>query len=466
MAITAATSTALDVPSLVSQLMSAERKPITDLNAKVTSYQAKVSSLATIGGLVSTLQGSLQGLVGNLQSFSAVSSDTSSFSATAGTTALAGTYSVSVEHLAQAQTLAASGQASQSAALTNADSTVTFSIGGTTTSINIAAGASLQDISSAINDANFGVRASVVNDGSNTPYRLTLSSTSSGLSNAIDSITISASSDLGLDGDSTLNGLLAFNPTAHAPAPPVAPATALTQVVEPLNASLTVNGISISSPTNTVTGAIQGVTLVLKNTTAAPTTLTVARDTSAITSAVSSFVDSYNALATQLRSRSAYGSDGTTAPTLSGDGTVRQMIEQLRSIFMTPASGGTLSALSEVGITTKSDGTLSFDSAKLTSALTNDFSGVSKLFSSTTGYATRLSAWTTSITQTGGAIDQRKQVLNNSIKGYNDQIAKLEKRMTVLQAQYTTTYSNLNMLLSNMNATSTYLSQQFSKSSS
>ncbi len=456
----ASSSAVLDVTSLVSQLMAVERQPITKLNTKVTSYQTKISSFGTLSGLVSGFQTALQGLQNSLQGYAATPSDASVFSATATSTAEAGTYSLNVAHLAQAQNLVASGQLSATDPLSTGASTVTFNVGGTSTPVTIAAGATLQDIRTAINSANLGVTATIVNDGSGTPYRLALSSNNSGLSNAINSITIMTG------GDASLNSLLAYNPTENAPGAPVPPATALTQVVAPLDASFTVNGIAITSASNTVTDAIQGVTLTLKSPTTTAATLTVARDTSAVSKAVSSFVDTYNALASQLRSRSAYGTSTSAAPALAGDGTVRQMLDQLRGIFMAPASGGTLSYLSQVGISTQADGTLKLDSSKLASAMANNFSDVSNLFSSATGFATRLDTWATSVVQTGGLIDSRTKSLNTSIKGYNDQISTLEARMTVLQKQYTTTYTNLNMLLSNMNSLSDYLTSQFSTKTS
>jgi flagellar hook-associated protein 2 len=192
--------------------------------------------------------------------------------------------------------------------------------------------------------------------------------------------------------------------------------------------------------------------------------LTVERDTSAISTAASGFVDAYNALSSQLKSRSAFGNASTAAPVLAGDGTVRLMLDQMRGIMMTAASGGTLTSLSQVGISLQADGSLKLDSSKLKTAVTNNFSDVVNLFSSATGYATRFDAWATSVVQTGGMIDARTTSINTSVKGYNDQISKLELRMTALQKQYTTTYSNLNNLLSNMNKTSAYLTQQFSSS--
>lgn len=444
MAVTASGSTVLDVPTLVSQLMSIERKPIDKLNAKVTDYQAKISSFGTLSGLVSSFQSALGDLKSSLQGYSATASDTNVFSATAASTAAAGSYSLVVSQLAQAQNLVAAGQASDISAIAGTSaSTVTFTVGTASTEITIPANATLQDIRTAINTANLGVTATIVNDGSATPYRLALSASATGVSKGISSITPSGD-------DPAISNLLA----------------SLTQTVAAQDASFTVNGIQVTSASNGIAGAIQGVTLTLKAPTTTPATLTVARDTSAINAAVLKFVETYNALMTQLKSRSAYGNAASAAGALAGDGTVRQMLEQLRGIFMSPAGGGTLTYLAEVGISTQVDSTLKFDSSKLGSAMASDFSDVTNLFSSATGFATRLDAWATSTLQTGGLIDSRTKGLNTSIKSYNDQISGLERRMAVLQKQYTTTYSNLNMFLANMNSTSTYLTSQFSQGTS
>jgi flagellar hook-associated protein 2 len=250
--------------------------------------------------------------------------------------------------------------------------------------------------------------------------------------------------------------LLAFTSATPNPAPPAMSESAAAQ-----DASFTVNGIAISSATNTVTDAIQGVTLTLKSEATTATTLTVARDTATIDKAAAKFVESYNALATQMKSLTAFGTDTKKAGGLAGDGTARQMLDQLRSIFTTPASGGTLGYLSEIGITTQAGGTLKFDSSKLKTALSNDFSDVVNLFSGATGFATRMDNWATSVTQTGGLISARTQNLNSSIDRYNEQIDRLELQMTELKKRYTTTYSNLNMMLSRMNDTSSYLTSQF-----
>lgn len=446
----------LDVASLVSQLMTVERQPINKLNTKIESSQTKISSFGTIKGLVSGFQTALQSLSTNLQAYSATASDTSVLSATASSTAVAGAYSLNVTTLAQAHKLAAAGQVSDTSAISSGASTVTFTVGTTNTDISIAAGATLQDIRTAINAANIGVTASIVNDGSGSPYRLALSSNATGTGNAINNITIQTG------GDAAVNNLLAYNPSTNAPAP--APTVPMVQTVAAQNANFTVNGIPVIKSSNTVTDAIQGVTLNL--TKSGTANLTVARDNTAINSAASSFVDTYNAMVSQLKSRSAYGSATKAAPELAGDGTVRMMLDQLRGIFgtpATPASGGSLTSLSQVGISVQANGSLKLDSSKLNSAMATNFSDVTNLFSSATGYVTRLSAWADSVVQTGGLIDVRTQNINNTIKSYSEQVTQLESKMIVIQKRYTTQYSELNMMLNKMNNTSAYLTQQFNK---
>ena len=470
MAITASSTTALDVPSLVSQLMAVERQPIDKLNTKITNYEAKISSFGTLSSLVSSFQTAAKGLNTGLQKLAATPSDPSVLSATAGSSAVPGSYAVNVSKLAQPHNLVAAGQASSSAAIGNgAATTVTFDLGtisGGTLTDGVYSGAAftsngngsasitidgsnntLEGIRDAINAAALGVTATIVNDGSGTPYRLALTSSSSGVSNSI-KITTSG-------GDGAIDSLLGYDPagTQH-----------LTQTLAAQNAQLTVNGIAITSASNTVSEAIQGVTLTLKNTTATPASLAVARDTTAIETAASGFVDAYNALGSQIKSRSAYGTSTSNGGALAGDGTLRLMQDQLRGIFNTPATGGTLTSLAQVGIAFQKDGSLALDSSKLDSAIAANFSDVTNLFSSSTGYATRLEKWAKSALQAGGLIDTRTQSLNKYVKDRNEEIDRLENRMTALQKKYTAEYTNLNLMLSRMNSTSTFLTQQLASS--
>jgi flagellar hook-associated protein 2 len=234
----------------------------------------------------------------------------------------------------------------------------------------------------------------------------------------------------------------------------------MAQTVAAQDASFTLNGILITKSSNAVTDAIQGVTLNLSK--IGTSDVNVARDTAAASKAAEGFVDTYNALASKLKSLTAYGS---SAGALAGDGTLRMMQDQLRGILNTPATGGTLSTLSSVGIGFQADGTLKLDTTKLNTAMAADFSDVANLFSSASGFATRLDTWASAIVQPTGLIDQHTDNLNTTITSYNEQIRTLEVKMTALQKQYTKTYTDLNTMLMSMNSTSTYLAQQFASGS-
>lgn len=446
--------------------MSIERKPIDKLNTKESSYQAKLTALGTIKSKVAALQTAAQALgsssTSSLLAFKATPSDTTIFSATAGSTAVAGTYSLAVTALAQSQKLVAAGQTSSTAAIGDGTSTVvtfdfgtisggtltngvysgaSFASGGTTASITINSGNNtLQGIRDAINTANMGVTATIVNDGSGTPYRLALSANNGGVSNSIKISTDGA--------NAAITSLLAHDPAGT---------QNLTQTVAAQNAAFSVNGIAVTKTSNTVTDVVEGVTLNLSKTGNA--TLNVERDTAATTKAVSDFVTAYNDLYSSIKNSFNYKSGSA----LAGDSTLRSLQSEMREIMATAASGGALSNLFEVGITSKTDGTLQLDSSKLSSAMSTNFSNVASLFNSTTGYATRINTWSTSALAFDGTFANRTSSLNQSLKSLADQRTALEARMASLEKQYRSTYSSLNVTLAGMNQTSTYLTQQLSK---
>ncbi|MEQ1663009.1 MAG: flagellar filament capping protein FliD [Thiobacillus sp.] len=469
MPITSSTTAALDVPTLVSQLMAIERRPIDTLTERIKSTETKISSYGTISSLLSTFKSAVNGLNTGLQALASTPSDATRFSSTVGSNSVPGTYAVSISQLAQPQNLVAVGQTNSTTPIgSGAATTVTFELGaitggtltnglysgatftpGSTTPISVTIDSTnntLAGIRDAINAGTTGVTATIVNDGSGTPYRLALTSATSGASQSF-RITTS--------GDATIGSLLAHDPEG---------VQNLNQTLAAQDASLNVNGIPITSATNAVSEAIQGVTLTLLNPTTTPASVAVTRDTKAITESVNSFIDAYNALASQLKSRSAYGTNGVGAGALAGDGTIRLLQEQMRGIFNTNASGGTLTTLSQVGISFQRDGSLKLDSSKLNSAVAANFKDVTDLFSAPTGFATRLDAWANSTLASGGLIDTRTTNLNNVVKGQNEEISRLEIRMLLIEKRLITEYTNLNLLLSRMNSTSTFLTQQLASS--
>lgn len=394
--VSSAVTSGLDVNALVSQLMTVEQQPLAKLDKQEASYQAKLSAFGSIKGAMSSFQSTMRTL-SNTSSFrtvTATASDTSVLSATALTSALPGSYSVEVSSLAQSQKLVAAGQSSVGTAIgTGATTTLSFDFGtiaGTLTNGKYEAGAtfntagggvktvtidssnnSLQGMRDAINAAGIGVTASIINDGSATPYRLVLSSNNMGAAN---SLKISAT------GDATVSALLANDPTAGATTGALG--QNLSESVSALNAVLKVNGITVSKASNSVSDVISGVTLNLAKLTTTPVTLTVAQDTAATAKAVNSFVASYNELSKTLTDLSSYNAATKKGATLQGDATIRNLQAQLRDMLNTTGTGA-LTSLSQIGVTFQRDGSLAVDSSKLNSVMQSNFSDIAGLFAAT-----------------------------------------------------------------------------------
>jgi flagellar hook-associated protein 2 len=392
-ATSASSSGLIDVASIVSQLMTVEQQPLTLLQTNEASYQAKLSAYGTIQSALSTFQGAVSQLdsASAFQALNVGSSNSSVATATAKSTAVPGNYTLAVTNLAQAQQLVASGQTSDTAAIgSGASTTLTFNFGtvsGGTSANGKYTGAtftpggsatktvtidssnnSLQGIAAAINGANIGVTASIVNDGSSTPYRLSLSSNASGAANSM---------QISVAGDAALSSLLSQDPSNNS-------GQNFTETAAAQNANFTLNGISISKPTNTVTDAINGLTLNLTGTSTSPISLSVAQNTTAMTTAVNSFVSAYNALDSTLLSSSAYNAATGTGAILQGDPTVMMLQSQLRGALNVPinSAGSALSSLPDIGVTFQQNGTLTVDSAQLNTAITSNYGNIAALFAS------------------------------------------------------------------------------------
>jgi flagellar hook-associated protein 2 len=381
----------LNVTDIVAKLMSVEAQPLTALQKKEASYQAKLTAYGALKGALSSFQSSISGLAdaSKFQSMSASASDSSIVSATAAGNAVPGSYSVSVTTLAQAQTITSGGQGSLTSAIGSGTSTtLTFEFGtisGGSLAGGVYSGAtftqdaaqatksvvidssnnSLQGIRDAINSAGVGVTASIVNDGDPTsPYRLILTSNSTGVARSM-KITSSG-------GDASVTSLLSYNPAGT---------QNLTQTAAAQNASLSVNGLPVTSATNAVTGAISGVTLNLAK--AGSTTLSVANNTSAVATAIQGLVTSYNSINTTLNTFTRYNTTTKTAGILLGDSSMQMIQSRIRSSLSTALSGlggNTLTNLSQVGLSFQKDGSLTLDNAKLQTALTSNFGDFSSLF--------------------------------------------------------------------------------------
>jgi flagellar hook-associated protein 2 len=377
----------LDVNSIVSQLMSLESKPLNTLNQQEASYQAELTGYGSLKSALSTFQSALQGLTDSAKfaALSATPADTTALTASASSAAMAGNYAINVTTLAQAQKLVATGQTDVNTAI--GSGTVTFDFGtisggsfnsstgkytGATFTSNgngsksiaiDSSNNSLQGIRDAINSAQVGVTATIINDGGTSPYRLVLTSNNPGISNSV---------KISVSGDTALSNLVAQDPAGT---------QNLSETLSAQNANLTVDGIAVSKTSNTISDAIPGVTFTLLKA-SANTTLSVSRDTNSVQSSVQAFVKAYNDVNKTLSDLSAYNSATKKGAVLQGDATVRTIQTQIRNTLtstITALTGGT-TLLSQIGVSFQKDGTLSLDAAKLQNVIANSPGDVAGLF--------------------------------------------------------------------------------------
>ncbi|SDI03943.1 flagellar filament capping protein FliD [Propionivibrio dicarboxylicus] len=441
----------LDTASIVSQLMAVEKAPLTRLQSQLSTVESQISAMGKVKSAIASLQDAASAIAtsSDLYTYTGSVADTSIASASTTSSAVAGTYSLEVDQLATNHKLKSSASID-----TSSGGTLTIQLGSTASgsfveksgtsavSVNVAANASLSDIASSINSANAGVTATVISgsDGNH----LVVTSSESGETNQIKI-------------DSTISGL-GFDPDN------TSSSENMSQVTAAQNAIVKIDGITIANTTsNTITDAVTGVTLTLKGTTGSGSTtqLTVANDSSGLETKAKAFVDAYNSARSTLKTLSQYDSTGSSTGVLNGDSTVATALNQLRSLLSTSPSGVSSSYqyLSQLGISSSNDGTLSLDTSTLETAMTSDFASVAK---SVAAYGDAFNTLTTNMTNTDGLISNRISGLSTTSTNLNDRIDAMTRLLKTVQARYEAQFTALETLLSSLQTTSTYLTQQLS----
>lgn len=376
----------LDVGGIVSQILAAEGQPATfRLDQKELGLQAKLTALGTFKGALSSFQNSLAALnqFGHERVLKATVGDGNILGASAGPAAAAGSYDVEVLALARTHGLshgfAAADEVVGSGTLTlrfGTDTGSGFVVNGErgTHTIDIdPANNTLSGVRDAINAANAGVNASIIFDG--TSYNLVVTSNYTGTGNSL-KITVSGDGD-GNDLDDIGLSRLAYDPDATTGS---GKNMGVQQTAQ--DAQARINSLLVVSQTNVIDNAIEGLVLTLKEVNATPVRVSVAPDDSGFRSAVNDFISKYNLLIETVNDISRYNSETKEAGVLLGDAAVRGVMSDIRSHLSrtVPGLGGIYNALSAVGISTQSDGTLKVDDARLNSALDSDYAAVVGLF--------------------------------------------------------------------------------------
>jgi flagellar hook-associated protein 2 len=356
-------ATGMDTQSIIDKLVQLESRPLTSLQQRQAACSSQVSLLGALASSLGTLQTAADGLAtGGVVALRATSSNTA-FSAAPGTGAVAGSWSVRVDTLATAAKWRSAGFGAGDAIQ---GGTLSLTVGGKPylgpdgQPIAVAPGESLSDIAAAIRATGAPVSATVLDDGSRTYLSLTNLAT-------------------GYAGDPSPALAVAFaqaDPETGGVDP-----TAGASALAPTNASFSIDGLTFTRPSNTVSDALPGTTLALSAEGGPAETLAIGADTAATRSALQKFVDAYNGVmaAAQKQLAPAQGTD--RASTLAGDSTVRGLAQRLSSLISSRVGAGTVRSLADLGVKTQRDGTLSLDSAALDAAVARDPGAVDALFS-------------------------------------------------------------------------------------
>jgi flagellar hook-associated protein 2 len=409
------TGQGIDVTSTVSQLIANLRGPEQLWQTQQKILQGQSSALTQLNTEVSALSNAVDTLndpAGALSARAVTSSEPAIATATASNSTPVGSHTIVVNNLATSASYYSGAVASNTTAL--AAGTFTIQVGSqpaTTITIDNTNN-TLDGLATAITNANLGVTASVVND-------------SNGARLAIVSNTSGAASDL------TINN--------------VDSGLTFTKGATGTDASLTVDGVPISSAGNTVTNTVAGLTLSLVG--ANPNTqvqVAVSPDTTKVTQAITDFVTAYNTIIQDLSSQFTYNTSTNSAGPLSGDAGARLVQSELLAAATFTGTGNSFNTLAQLGVTMNNDGTLSIDNSKLSDAVNSDFAGVQNFFhpATGTGFAAALKAQLDPMTDpTQGAFSIELKGMSDGVKSFQDQIDNYElyiaNEQTLLTQQYT-----------------------------
>lgn len=462
----------LELETLVQKLISAEGAPRMNALAKrEASVQAGISAFGSLKSALDQFRSGVRALNtdGALQQRSVSTGNSTLFSASASTTAAAGTHSIQVLGTAQSQRLISTADLADANATVGAG-TLTISLGANSFEVSTDADTTLGELKTRINEAagDTGISATLMvvakdpDDASaGTVTRLVLSSSRTGSANTI-AVTVADADGTDTDDQGLSRFYFSTNDLQN---------SQLDQQQAAADARIVVNGLVAHSASNTFSEVLEGVTItVLKDPTdplaPAVESLGISMDRSGVAARIKSFVDGYNEVIKTLRDLSSFDSSTGKAGPLNGDAVVRGIASRLRTIIATQASSdGQSLSLSQLGISTQRDGTLALDSGKLDAALANGFAQVDELFRGEQGIATRL------LETLGGYLDgdslltSRSQGYDRQLKQINTERETLNTRLEKIEAQYRSRFAALDTLVGQLQSTGSFLDAQLANTS-
>lgn len=445
--------TGIDLNSLLTKLISAESAPITQLNTKQASYKSQLSAFGRIQSAVEKLATAAEkiGTAANFKGYSATVADTTYASATATSYAAAGSFSLRVDQLAQANKLLSGANPSVAAGTLQIElgdisgGSFVAKSGSSPVTINFT-GSTLEELRTAINDASAGVTASIIN-GAGGSKQLMLSSNETGAANAIR-----------LTGGTGLSGFTYD---------PLSPSAAFTQKTAAQDAMAQIEGVLVTSATNTLTEAMTGVSITVKKAhdplvLTDATTIDIGNDTEGMTTKVKDFVTAWNDLNTLTKELTKFDTANNKASVLTSDGTVSSVNNQLRSIlFSAPAGASTeYPNMGLLGVSLQPDGSLALDSTKLSTAIATNLTAVT---ATVTAFGSAFKTAAQAMNTTDGTVSNRESALNTIIKNMDTRRDELQRRVDSVEKRYRAQFTALDKLMGQMQTQSSYLTQQLAR---
>jgi flagellar hook-associated protein 2 len=436
----------LDVNGIISQLMAVESQPLAKLDRKEAVYQAEISGYGGLKSALSSLQSSLAALKKpeTFHATSGSSSDESVFSVSTDTDAAPSSYDITVNRLAQRHKLGASEFAATDTFGGGVDDALTILIGSDSFSVDLSTAMTLEQIQAAINvETNeTGITAGLIT-GDSGNQTLVLTSARSGYENRVQ-LAFGGAIDAATFNFATLNrdadGQLLAADTA-------------------LDASLLVDGVTVTRGSNSISDVVDGLTLDLKG--EGHAVAAIDKNPAVASNAVNGFIKAYNELKDQMSSLST--------GTLSGNSLLRGVESQVRGVLNQSLSGlGDFSYISQLGITSNAEtGRLQLDSEMLNSALEDSVGSVAAFFSDEeNGFAVKMDGVLDGFLQSGGMIDSVIDGANSRIDTIDDRRDTLERRLEAIERRYRNQFTALDTMMARLTTTSDYLTLQLDNLSS
>jgi flagellar hook-associated protein 2 len=427
----------LDTTALIDSIIAASGIPKQAIESRVTDYETKSDRISDLVNRIANITTALDDMaaIGDFRSFAADYAENDAFSVAVDGEAVEGSYDIEISEMAKAEQWVSDGfsSASTDAGLVG---DLVFEYAGETSTITTD-GMTLTELATEINDVD-GMTAYVMDTGDATdPYRLVVQGDDRGSDYGISFASSDAAVTTGLGFDSSDN-----------------------QTVAAASAKLTINGVAVTSDTNTVTDAIPGMTLTITGTTTDAVTVDVSSDPEAIEVKVQAFVDAYNDVANFISTNSIYDTEEGIRGAFVGESGVRRVTQGMATVVTSEYGdlGQDYDSLGLIGIETSSTGQMEIDSDVFQAILLAEPDQVADLFTSDDGFIAAMKDQLDVYTDpTEGSLSVRQESIEGRITDLNDDIDAMTDRMDRMEERLRKQFTSMEQTMGQLQSTQSFI---------